>query len=137
MKHRILLILALFSCAIGLTSCEKDAHDPDLQLSGDISEYFPSYSIDLELSYTASSRYYQLKVTPNIRTDLNHWGLHIDQVEYYYDGNYKATVKTSPYKLNVTNSDFGTHTVKAIFTISGKTTKTTTFTTSKSINITN
>ena len=137
MKYQLFLILILFSGTIGVTSCEKDAHDPDLLLSGDISEYLPSHSIDLDCSYTASSRYYQLKVTPIIRIDLKYWGLHIDQVEYNYDGKNKITITNPPYRFNVTNSDFGTHTIKANFIISGETIKTTSFTVSKSINITN
>ena len=133
MKFQILLIFIIVSGIIGLTSCEKDAHDPDLQLSGDIAEYIPPYAIDLDYSYSISNR--QLEIKPVIHFDMDYWGLRIDEVEYFFDNKYFATKKAPDYTIRLYSSATGAHIISAKFIISGETINTTTFTTSKTINL--
>lgn len=127
MRYRFLFILFILISSICLTSCEKESHDPDLQLSGDITEYIPPYSFELNCSYSVSGKYFQLSVIPIIRIDMDFWGLHIDEVEYYIDDRLLAIVKKAPYSFFCSTMLNGTHTIKANFIISGETINTVVF----------
>lgn len=126
MKHKIhktfwMATIALLS-AIILPSCDNDPHDPDIELSGDISNLVPSYSVNLMCSYNTSNKYIHLDAEPHIYLDLDRWGLKIDKVDYYVDDVFCETKTASPYTFTYESHDWytGAHRVRADLTISGK-----------------
>lgn len=103
-------------------SCDNDPHDPDIELSGDISGLIPSYSVNLMCSYNTSNKYIHLDAEPSIYLDIDRWGLRIDKVDYYVDDVFCETKTSAPYKFTYESHDWytGAHSVRADLTISGK-----------------
>lgn len=123
--HISLMIMGIgILSATFLPSCDNDQHDPDIELSGDISKLVPSYSVDLSCSYNynTSRKYIHLEAEPNIFLNLDKWGLSIDKVDYYVDDVFYETKTSSPYRFTYESNDWytGAHTVRADLTISGK-----------------
>lgn len=137
MKYQILLIIIILNGAIGLTSCEKDSHDPDLQLSGDITEYIPSYSFELDCNHYIVGDYLVLGGDPTIHINLNYWGLYIESIDYYFDKKFIQRSSVDPYNLSYATSswNYGSHIIDAEITISGNSIKTIKYPVHKIINI--
>ena len=120
-KFYLISTIAILSSVIFI-SCDNDPHDPDIELSGDISSLIPSYSVNLMCSYNTSNKYIHLDAEPSIYLDLDRWGLKIDKVEYYVDDIFCEAQTVAPYKFTYESHDWytGAHTVRADLTISGK-----------------
>lgn len=117
-----LMLTAVMLSAVILTSCDNDPHDPDIELSGDISGLIPSYSVNLMCSYNTGNKYIHLDAEPSIYLDLDRWGLKIDKVDYYVDDVFCETKTIAPYKFTFESDNWhtGAHILRADLTISGK-----------------
>lgn len=126
MKNNKITIIALALMTIFFTviisSCENDPHDPDIELSGDISSLVPSYSANLSCSYNTSDKFIHLEAEPDIYLDMDKWGLKLEKVDFYVDDVYCESKTTSPFRFTYESSDWytGAHTVRADLTITGK-----------------
>lgn len=102
-------------------SCDNDPHDPDIELSGNVSKYFPSYCVDLSVTYSMSNMYFHMKAEPRFFFNPSEWGIVVEKVDYYVDGVYIKTETQSPYTVEYESSDWytGTHDIRADITISG------------------
>lgn len=118
--HYIFAIALLCVSAI-ITSCDKDPHDPDIELSGKVDQYFPSYCVNLNVTYNMSNKYFHMNAEPHFYFNPAEWGLVIDKVEYYVDDTYIKTETKSPYSIEYDSSDWatGAHIIRADITISG------------------
>ncbi len=114
------LMTALFACT--LTSCDNDPHDPDIELSGNVEKYFPSYCVQFGASYSFSNKSFSLTGEPRFYFEPSEWGIKVDKVEYYLDEEYLQTETVSPYAIEYKSSDWkvGAHTFRADITLSGK-----------------
>lgn len=103
------------------TACSDDPHDPDFELSGDISGYFPEYSIVLNCSYSTQNQNVHLEAEPTIQIDLEKWNLQLERIDYYVDDVFCGSQTEAPYKLIYESSTWthGTHVVEGIAIISG------------------
>jgi lipoprotein len=126
MKAKITLITILWCClsmvcSVALTGCDNDPHDPDIELSGNISELIPSCAVNLLCTYSISNEYIDLEATPRIYLNLNKWGLKIDKVDYYIDDVLYDTQTVSPYTFTFESHEWkvGAHTLRADITLSG------------------
>ncbi len=119
-KSFTLLAIVLLSTFL-LPSCGKDPHD-DMELSGDISDLVPSYSVYLSCTYSISNKTIHIDAEPKIYLELDKWGLHIDHVDYYVDDVYCETITKAPYHFTYKSQDWtaGAHTVRADLWISGE-----------------
>lgn len=109
--------------SLTLTSCDNDPHDPDIVLSGNVEKYFPSYCVNLNVSYnTSSNKYFHMTAEPRFYFVPADWGLVIDKVVYYVDDTYIQTETKSPYSVEYESRDWyvGAHHIRADITISGK-----------------
>lgn len=124
MKNYIeVLYLLLVVSSFTLTSCDNDPHDPDIVLSGNVEKYFPSYCVNLSVSYsTSNNKYFHMTAEPRFYFVPADWGLVIDKVVYYVDDTYIQTETKSPYSVEYESKDWyvGAHNIRADITISGK-----------------
>lgn len=105
---------------IMLLSCD-DPHDPDIELSGDISMLIPPQSVNLGCSYSITNKNIHLEAEPMIYIDFDRWGLKIDKVEYFIDETLCETKTYAPYKFTYESHEWnsGAHTLRVELTISG------------------
>ena len=125
MKHfklkNIYCLIAAVVLSVAAVSCD-DPHDPDVDLSGDISELVPPNSVHLNCNYTIGGGRIDLTVEPYFFLDLEFWNLKVDKVTYYIDDTLCATETAAPYKFTYRSGNWpgGKHTLRADITISGK-----------------
>ncbi len=132
--ENILIVLVSLFCT-NITSCDDFPQDPDVELSGDISELVPSYSVYLMCQYSLGNHSINLEAEPLVFLDMDLWKLKVNKVDYYIDDVFQETKTTSPYTFTYESTDWttGAHTVKANLTISGKDIDTFVFTCTKVI----
>lgn len=120
--NRLIYIILIAAGSVTVASCENDPHDPDIELSGNISRLVPSYSAYLSCNYGTSDKHIQLEAEPRIYLDLNRWNLKIDKVDFYVDDVFYETKTVAPYKFTFESHDWytGAHNITALLTISGK-----------------
>lgn len=116
-------LLVIVLCTIALTSCDNDPHDPDIELTGNVSKYFPSYCVNLSTSYSTNYNSFRLTCTPNFLFNTSEWNINIDKIDYYIDDVYCKTESIAPYIFTYESKNWfaGVHNVRADITISGKT----------------
>ncbi len=100
---KILILLTVLFAHI-LTSCENDPHDLDIELSGNVEKYFPSYCVQFGGSHSFSNNSFSLSGAPRFYFDPSEWGIKVDKVEYYLDEEYLQTETVSPYAIEYKNS---------------------------------
>lgn len=118
--HILYLIVGILTCST-LTSCEKDPHDPDIELSGNIEKYFPSYCVDLSVSYSMSNRHFKMIAEPHFYFDPSEWGIVIEKIDYFVDDIYIKTETETPFSVEYESNDWsiGAHAVRADITFTG------------------
>lgn len=117
-----IIIFWLFVLALLFTSCDDQGpQDPEFVFSGDVSKYVPSYSFSLDCSSAYGGRSFDLTAKPSARFDLSEWGMHIEKVDYYMDGQYIESQSSSPYEFKYHSSNWTptAHKLTAVLTISG------------------
>ena len=121
-KYTYILYLILVMFSFTLTSCDNEPHDPDIVLSGNVEKYFPSYCVNLNVSYTTGNKYFHMSAEPQLYFVPSDWGLIVDKVEYYIDDVYIQTETKSPYAITYESKDWyvGSHHIRADITISGR-----------------
>lgn len=131
----ILYVIALTLTSLTLMSCENDPHDPDIELSGNVENYFPSYCVNLNVSYGTSNKYFHMTAEPRFYFNPSEWSIVIDKVDYYVDNTYIKTETKSPFKIEYESEDWyiGAHNIRADITISGNNIETFVLQTSKVI----
>lgn len=115
--------MALVFISLAFASCEKDSHDPDFELSGDVQKYFPDYCVKLSASYNyGGNKQFHMTAEPYFYFSPEEWDISIDKVDYYVDDEYIQTETVSPYSIEYYSDDWytGAHNVRADITISGK-----------------
>lgn len=119
--NHFIFLIALLCAGVIVTSCDNDPHDPDMELSGKVEQYFPSYCVNLNVTYNMSNKNFHMKAEPRFYFNPAEWGLIIDKVEYYVDDTYIKTETKSPYSIEYDSSDWapGAHIIRADITISG------------------
>lgn len=119
--HILYVVFVLFA-GVSLTSCESDPHDPDIELSGNVEKYFPSYCVNLSVSHNMGNKYFHMTAEPRFFFDPSEWGIVIDKVDYYVDDTFIKTETKSPYSVEYESNDWyiGAHNIRADITISGK-----------------
>lgn len=118
------LELHILSLAVLITtmSCEEDYSNMSLPDNLPI----PSYACILSFSGSTSSNGTTADVSwkfePLFLADFDFWKLSIKQVDYYLDDIHQYTATASPYTFRYTASNIpcGTHTVRAVYTITPK-----------------
>lgn len=107
--------------SVALTSCGNDCHDPDIELSGNVEKYFPSYCVNLSVFYNVSNKYFQMTAGPRFYFDPSEWNVKIEKVDYYLDDKYIKSSTITPFSIEYESNNWlgGSHTVRADITISG------------------
>lgn len=139
MKNKIqaTIIFCGFFLTCLFTSCEDIQQEEEFELTGNVSQYFPSYCVNLEGSYSwGSDNHFQMTMKPNFYFDPSEWGLKIDKVKYYIDDVYYKTETQSPYKIEYESKNWeaGAHNLRADITISGEKIETFVLQCTKSLN---
>lgn len=131
----ILQVISFIFTSMCFASCENDPHDPDIELSGNVEKYFPSYCVNLSVSYNMGNKYFHMTAEPHFYFKPAEWGLTVDKVEYYVDDTYIRTETKSPFSIEYESKDWyvGAHNIRADITISGKNIETFVLQTSKVI----
>lgn len=120
-KYNYLILLSvILACTIA--SCKNDPHDPDIELSGNVEKYFPSYCVQFGASYSFSNKSFYLTGEPRFYFEPSEWGIKVDKVDYYLDDVYLQTETVRPYSIEYKSSDWkvGPHTFRADITLSSK-----------------
>lgn len=124
MKYIIskLFLMVMLVFTVLFSSCDNDPHDPDIELSGNVSKYFPSYCVNLSTSYSGSNKFFSMTCEPHFYFNPSDWDINIDKIDYYVDDEYCQTETVSPFTFKYESHDWyiGAHNVRADITISGK-----------------
>lgn len=115
-------LLMLF-LTIGMTSCNEETSEEDYKLKGDISQYVPKYTCDIDATIlNGSDGYAYMKFSPIIRTDLAFWGLQLKNVKYFISGKSIGTGSGSEmnFETKVNQLPSSMYHVSAQFTIGGE-----------------
>lgn len=134
-NSHILFVIFLILTSLCFSSCENDPHDPDIELFGNVEKYFPSYCVNLTVSYNMGNKYFHMNAEPHFYFDPAEWGLTVEKVEYYVDDSYVKTETKNPFSIEYESRDWyvGAHNIRADITISGKNIETFVLQTSKVI----
>lgn len=120
--NKIFYVIAFIFTSLVFASCESDPHDPDIELSGNVSKYFPSYCVNLNVSHNMSNKYFHMTAEPYFYFTPSDWGIVIDKVDYYVDDTFIKTETKSPFTVEYESSNWsvGAHEIRADISISGK-----------------
>lgn len=116
------ITIGLFLGAIFFTSCDdRGPQDPDFVFAGDVSKYVPSYAFSLTCTSSYSGKNFDLTAQPHAYFDLSEWGMRIEKVDYYVDGEFIESQSISPYEFKYHSSNWTptAHKVLALLTICG------------------
>jgi hypothetical protein len=119
--NKNILMMSLILMVTILSSC-KNPHD-SLELTGDVSKYFPTYCVDLDvISSSMDGNVDTLTCTPTFYFEPEKWGMRIEKVEYFVDDTYCQTETESPYEFMYMPTgwiDMEGHAIRADITITG------------------
>lgn len=117
--HKLKLYLLSLTVLISLGSCEEE--NSAISLPDDLP--IPSHACMLSFSGSSSFNGTTADVNwifePILLADFDLWGLRIKHVDYYLDDIHQYSTTESPYTFTyiASNVSYGTHTVRAVYTI--------------------
>lgn len=110
-------------CLMLAVFCSCEFESDEIKLTGDISQYVPSYSVGIEctmISAPDGTDFFQANLIE--RADFDLWGLSIKKVDLYVDEQLIGTSTSSPFTFNKEYKNFasGKHEALALVTVGGE-----------------
>lgn len=126
MRTRIYIGIVQFAVLVFspffMSSCLSD--EGEFRLTGNIEKYIPEESYSLEQSIeTKSDGMSYLILTPKLNEKFAFWGLNLQKVEYYENGELLMTANgpQGEFSSKITDLGVGRHEIIARMTIQGET----------------